>query len=96
MMNETKNQTKESQMKANMSATMNQDETKVIITLSFTGHGWDNHDAVDREAKNYTDALEIGMKYGQGRYVAEVEPTKEACAPFAALAEKHGLEIIQL
>lgn len=83
-------------MKANMSVRMNQDETKVIITLSFTGHGWDNHDAVDREAQKYADALKIGMSYNQGRYTAEIEPTEEACAPFMAFADKHGLEIIQL
>ena len=83
-------------MKTNITATMNQDETKVIITLSFTGHGWDNKAAVDAEAAKYADAKEIGMVYAQGRYTAEVDPTEAACAPFMAFAANHGLEIIQL
>lgn len=83
-------------MKANMSARLNKDETKIIIEITFTGHGWDNKEALDREAKKYTDALEIGMKYDHGRYITEIDATPEACAPFIAFAEKHGLEIIQL
>jgi hypothetical protein len=82
-------------MKANLTATMNKEETKINFTLDFTGHGFDNHDAVDQEAARYADAKEI-MIYNQGRYTAEVEATEEACKPFIALAEKYGLEIIQM
>ena len=83
-------------MKANLTATMNADETKIIFTLSFAGHGADNQDAVDAAATKYADAKEIGMTYTPGRYRAEVEAREEACAPFVTFAEKHGLEIIQL
>jgi hypothetical protein len=83
-------------MNANLTAKMNEDETKVIITLTFTGKGWDQKELVDREAAKYADALQIGMVYDQDRYVAEVEPTEGACNPFVEFAEKHGLEIIQM
>jgi hypothetical protein len=90
------NETKEGKVKANMTVTLNKDETKVQITLTFTGPGWDNHNMVDAEAAKFVDAKEIGMVYKQGRYTAEVDATETACAPFIAFAEKHGLEIIQL
>lgn len=83
-------------MQANLTAQINEDETRVTIMLTFTGKGWDNKMLVDQEAAKYLDAKEIGMVYDQDRYIAEVDATEEACKPFLLFAEKHGFEIIQM
>jgi hypothetical protein len=84
-------------MKATIAARMIEGE-KILIDLSFSGKGsTTNPYALERAAMQYkAEAEALGMKYMLGTWTATVEATPEACAPFVAFAEKHGIAIIQL
>ena len=90
-------------MKITATATM-KEENEITVRISAAFQGAENNSgsaqvsARDSFKAAYADALEVGFIWNPASmtYEATCPATPEACAPFAAYAEKKNLEIIQL
>jgi hypothetical protein len=82
------------EMKATMRVRANESETKAFVEISFSGHGFDNANEVEKMRKHFSDAEKVGMKWDRGSYRAEIDLTPENAQPFVEYAESHNIEIV--
>jgi hypothetical protein len=81
-------------MKTTMSVRTNEEETKAIIMIRFSGKGWDSSSEVEKMRKQFSDAETLGMKWTGAQYETEIDLTPENAEPFAKYAESKNIEII--
>jgi hypothetical protein len=90
-------QNKGASMKIRIQASMNAEETKIVVRFGFSpdDRAYYSPDQQFAEFKKiYAKAYEIGFEDGKYELTAEIEATEEAAKPFQSYAAEIGTEII--